>query len=118
MKRANVYVRNILAGILIEDDLGYEFIYDSDYLKSEEAEAVSLTLPLSAKPYRDKVFLWFGGLVFAEEVEGGGYQHRQVGEEGRQAVFHGQKKSVGLILAFQFLFETQISQTLSFIRKV
>ncbi len=64
MKKANVYVGNNLAGVLTEDDLGYEFRYDSDYLKSEGAEAVSLTLPLSAKPYRDKVlFPFFDGLI-------------------------------------------------------
>ena len=64
MKQANVYVGNNLAGVLTEDDLGYEFRYDSDYLKSESAEAVSLTLPLSAKPYRDKVlFPFFDGLI-------------------------------------------------------
>ena len=64
MKLANVYVGNNLAGILTEDDLGYEFRYDSDYLKSEVAESVSLTLPLSAKPYRDKVlFPFFDGLI-------------------------------------------------------
>lgn len=44
MKRANVYVRNILAGVLTEDDMGYEFMYDSDYLKSDTMKAVSLTL--------------------------------------------------------------------------
>lgn len=64
MKQATVYVGNNLAGVLTEDDLGYEFRYDSDYLKSEGAEAVSLTLPLSAKPYRDKVlFPFFDGLI-------------------------------------------------------
>ena len=64
MKQANVYVGNNLAGVLTEDDLGYEFRYDSDYLESESAEAVSLTLPLSAKPYRDKVlFPFFDGLI-------------------------------------------------------
>ena len=64
MKQANVYVNNSLAGVLTEDDLGYEFRYDSDYLKSEGAEAVSLTLPLSEKPYRDKVlFPFFDGLI-------------------------------------------------------
>ena len=50
MKQANVYVGNNFDGVLTEDDLGYEFRYDSDYLKSEGAEAVSLTLPLSASP--------------------------------------------------------------------
>lgn len=64
MKQANVYVNNSLAGVLTEDDLGYEFRYDSDYLKSEGADAVSLTMPLSVKPYRDKVlFPFFDGLI-------------------------------------------------------
>lgn len=64
MKQANVYVNNSFAGVLTEDDLGYEFRYDSDYLKTEGVIAVSLTLPLSAKPYRDKVlFPFFDGLI-------------------------------------------------------
>ena len=64
MKQAGVYVGVKFVGVLTEDDLGYEFRYDSDYLKSEGAEAVSLTLPLSEKPYRDKVFFpFFDGLI-------------------------------------------------------
>lgn len=64
MKRAKVYINSVLVGILIEDDKGYEFQYDSDYLKSDNAESVSLTLPLSEKPYQDKVlFPFFDGLI-------------------------------------------------------
>lgn len=64
MKQAKVFIDNALAGILIEDDLGYEFRYDSDYLKSDGAIAVSLTLPLTDKPYRDNVlFPFFDGLI-------------------------------------------------------
>lgn len=64
MKQAKVYVNSFFAGILTEDDMGYEFKYDSDYLKSANAEAVSLTLPLTAKPFRDKVlFPFFDGLI-------------------------------------------------------
>ncbi|MBO4945626.1 MAG: HipA N-terminal domain-containing protein [Muribaculaceae bacterium] len=47
MKQAKVFLNNALAGILTEDDLGYEFRYDSDYLKSDGAVAVSLTRMLS-----------------------------------------------------------------------
>ena len=47
-----------------EDENGYTFEYDADYLISADAEAVSLTLPLSDKPYRDKVlFPFFDGLI-------------------------------------------------------
>lgn len=64
MKKAKVYLHSILAGILTEDDMGYEFRYDADYLKSDKSEAVSLTLPLTEKTYRDKVlFPFFDGLI-------------------------------------------------------
>lgn len=64
MKKAVVYLRDIKAGILTEDENGYLFKYDTDFLKSSNAEAISLTLPLSDKPYRDKVlFPFFDGLI-------------------------------------------------------
>lgn len=64
MRKANIYVNSTLAGILIEDDMGYEFLYDKDYLKRDSATAISLTLPLTDKPYRDKVLLpFFDGLI-------------------------------------------------------
>ena len=64
MKQAVVYMRAIRAGILTEDENGYRFEYDADYLLSDDAEAVSLTLPLSDKPYREKVlFPFFDGLI-------------------------------------------------------
>ena len=46
-RTAYVYVRNAYAGALSETDEGYSFEYDRDYLRSEGASAVSLTLPLS-----------------------------------------------------------------------
>lgn len=64
MKQAKVFVNGLFAGILTEDDIGYEFRYDESFLKSERAEAVSLTMPLTDKPYRDKVlFPFFDGLI-------------------------------------------------------
>lgn len=64
MKRANIFLNDVLAGTLTEDDMGYEFRYSPDYLKSENAVAVSLTLPLTDQPYRDKVlFPFFDGLI-------------------------------------------------------
>ena len=64
MKQAVVFLRGIKAGILTEDENGYTFEYDADYLASADVEAVSLTLPLSDKPYRDKVlFPFFDGLI-------------------------------------------------------
>ncbi len=59
-----IYVRNTYAGILAETDEGYSFKYDTDYLLSENASAVSLTLPLQAKEYKSKtLFPFFDGLI-------------------------------------------------------
>ena len=64
MKQAVVFLRGIKAGILIENENGYTFEYDAAYLASDTAKAVSLTLPLSEKPYSDKVlFPFFDGLI-------------------------------------------------------
>ena len=64
MKRAEVYYKNSLAGILAETDAGYEFCYIKDYLESKNAKPVSLTLPLTDKPYHSNVlFPFFDGLI-------------------------------------------------------
>lgn len=64
MKQAKVFLKDMFAGILTEDDMGYEFRYEPEYLKSEDALPVSLTLPLTEKPYREKVlFPFFDGLI-------------------------------------------------------
>ena len=64
MKKAKVFLKDQLAGILIENEEGYTFLYDSEFLKSEHAEAISLTLPLTESPYQDKVlFPFFDGLI-------------------------------------------------------
>ena len=64
MKQAKVFLNNALAGILTEDDLGYEFRYDADSLESEGVVDGSLTLQLTGKPYRDNVlFPFFDGLI-------------------------------------------------------
>ncbi len=64
MKQTVVFLRGTKAGILTEDENGYTFQYDSDFLVSDNAEAVSLTLPLTDKPFRDKVlFPFFDGLI-------------------------------------------------------
>ncbi len=64
MKQAEIYLYDIKAGILTENDEGYAFQYEPGFLQSEKAEAISLTLPLSDKVYRDKVlFSFFDGLI-------------------------------------------------------
>ncbi len=64
MKQANIYYKDQLAGILTEDDAGYEFRYLSEYLSQETAKAVSLTLPLSEEAYTSPMlFPFFDGLI-------------------------------------------------------
>lgn len=61
---AYVYVRNMFAGELKETDEGYSFTYDAEYLLSNEASVVSLTLPLREEPYTSKMlFSFFDGLI-------------------------------------------------------
>lgn len=63
-RTAYVYVRNNFAGILSENDEGYSFVYDEEYLKSENALFVSLTMPLRAEPYNSRtLFSFFDGLI-------------------------------------------------------
>lgn len=64
MKKANILLRDKFVGTLCEDDEGYTFQYNSDYLLQNDAEPISLTLPLTFKVYRDKVlFPFFDGLI-------------------------------------------------------
>lgn len=64
LRSAKVYVRDLFAGNLFETDEGYRFSYDKSYLTYKGASAVSLTLPLSDKPYTSKnLFPFFDGLI-------------------------------------------------------
>lgn len=64
MRQAKIYNYNLVAGILTEDENGYTFQYDSNYLQSDDAQAISLTLPLTDKPYVEKIlFPFFDGLI-------------------------------------------------------
>jgi serine/threonine-protein kinase HipA len=64
MKKAKVFMYDKMAGSLIEDENGFHFQYDLSYLRSEEAEAISLTFPLKEDPYKSMVlFPFFDGLI-------------------------------------------------------
>lgn len=63
-RTAYIYVRDVYAGMLEETDSGYSFTYDEDYLNSDAATPVSLTLPLNSEPYKSQVlFPFFDGLI-------------------------------------------------------
>jgi len=64
MRQAEIYRKNILAGILTEEGGEYRFSYDEAYLAREDAQPVSLTLPLQADAYISPVlFPFFDGLI-------------------------------------------------------
>lgn len=64
MRQARIFYKVRLAGILTETDAGYEFRYLPEYLTSETAKAISLTLPLQADTYTSSVlFPFFDGLI-------------------------------------------------------
>lgn len=64
MRRAKIYFQSQLAGVLSEEDTGYRFVYDNDYLQQPDAAPVSLTLPLQQKEYESNVlFPFFDGLI-------------------------------------------------------
>jgi|SRR5699024_11176458 len=64
MRRAKVFYRDTLAGILTESDNGYTFSYTDDFLTGKDSQPISLTLPLSQEMYRSNVlFPFFDGLI-------------------------------------------------------
>lgn len=64
MRRANVYCRDILAGILSQDSGGYRFEYFPGYLTNPAMPAISLALPKRAAVFQSPVlFPFFFGLL-------------------------------------------------------
>ncbi|MEY8593275.1 HipA N-terminal domain-containing protein [Butyricimonas hominis] len=64
MKQAKIFMYDHTAGTLTEDENGYTFVYDTGYLANKHAEPVSLTLPLTDKPFVSNVLHpFFDGLI-------------------------------------------------------
>ncbi|MBO4612783.1 MAG: HipA N-terminal domain-containing protein [Bacteroidaceae bacterium] len=64
MRRAEIYRKGIFAGMLTEDGGEYTFCYDEAYLARQDAQPVSLTLPLQAEAFTSPVlFPFFDGLI-------------------------------------------------------
>ena len=63
-KKGYVYMHSDFAGTIEQNDEGFLFEYDNDYLKSEKAKAVSLTLPLQSNLFLSKTMIpFFDGLI-------------------------------------------------------
>ena len=65
MRKAAVWYGDQVAGALTETDEGeYIFIYDGQYLSTEMAEPITLTMPLREEPYiATRLFAFFEGLI-------------------------------------------------------
>ena len=64
MKKAKVYMHTHWAGTLVEDEDGFHYTYNEAYLQNEDAEPISLTLPLQSSSYSSKIlFPFFDGLI-------------------------------------------------------
>ena len=64
MKTALIQYKGRDAGILKETDEGYEFQYNEEYLSDTASKPISLTLPLTDKPFKSSVlFPFFDGLI-------------------------------------------------------
>jgi len=65
MRKAEVYYKDQLAGILTETDEGsYLFEYDASYISNKGAKPVTLTMPITKGTYTNNVlFPFFEGLI-------------------------------------------------------
>jgi len=63
-RKGKVYYKDLFAGIVSEDENEYTFKYSEEFLKSQEAMPISLTLPLREEHYSSKMlFPFFDGLI-------------------------------------------------------
>lgn len=63
-KQGKVFYKEKLAGLIEQNDEGYQFVYDTAYLDSAEAKPVSATLPLQKETFVSKtMFPFFDGLI-------------------------------------------------------
>jgi serine/threonine-protein kinase HipA len=64
MRRANVYCRGILAGVLDQTPKGYRFQYVPEYLRNAKSPPISLTFPKQEAAFESAVlFPFFFGLL-------------------------------------------------------
>lgn len=64
MRQAQVFYQYQLAGLLTENEEGYFFVYESQYLENSNSKPISLTLPLQKAAFQSKIlFPFFDGLI-------------------------------------------------------
>jgi serine/threonine-protein kinase HipA len=63
-RSGQVFYQDIFAGIITENEEGYFFQYDENYLQQPNSQAISLTMPLQIKAFSSTVLLpFFDGLI-------------------------------------------------------
>lgn len=63
-KKGKVFYKDLFAGIIEENEEGYHFTYDTEYLKLPKNKPISLTMPLQTESYHGKNMLpFFDGLI-------------------------------------------------------
>lgn len=63
-RSGKVYMKNMFCGVIRENENGYFFEYETEYLNNSVAQAISLTLPLREQVYQSKtLFAFFDGLI-------------------------------------------------------
>jgi len=64
MRKAKIYFKEAVAGILLENEEGYSFTYAQEFLQNNNSEQISLTLPLQEKSFKSKTMIpFFDGLI-------------------------------------------------------
>jgi serine/threonine-protein kinase HipA len=64
MRKGEIKYNDLTAGWLTQDEEGYHFIYDTEYLSSDDHLPVSLTLPKQRAAYHSTIlFPFFDGLI-------------------------------------------------------
>lgn len=72
MRKANIYVNNELAGILLENSDGsFVFSYTDEYFYNDRKSSISLTLPKSQKEYHSSNLFPFFFNMLSEGVNKG-----------------------------------------------
>jgi serine/threonine-protein kinase HipA len=63
-RKAKIYYADRYAGQLVEDEAGYSFKYDESYLQYQDAQPISLRLPVRKEVFTSKTMLpFFDGLI-------------------------------------------------------
>jgi len=65
MRRAEIYYKDVVAGILTETNEGqYTFVYDKEYVSKYPDQFITFSMPVTDRPYvENRLFPFFEGLI-------------------------------------------------------